>query len=64
MRISLRPTGLPWNLTLANATEKVRDGDSSRLLSASIDREKFRGERLQPDAAYWCCRPKAGAASC
>jgi small neutral amino acid transporter SnatA (MarC family) len=35
--ISLRPTGLPWNLTFANATGKVRDGDSSRSRSASID---------------------------
>jgi hypothetical protein len=24
-----------------------------------IDRDKLRGERLQSNAAYWCCRPDA-----
>ena len=29
-RVSQRATGLSWNLTFADATEKVRDGESGR----------------------------------
>lgn len=51
-RFSERTAGLPWNLTFADAAEKVRDGDSGRSRVAITDLGKVPAERLHPKAAY------------
>jgi len=47
-RFSQRTTGLPWNLTFAQAAEKVGDDASGCSHMPSGDRDKFAGERLHP----------------
>ena len=58
-RFSLRATGLPWNLTFADAAEQVRDGESGHSQVAVTDLSEVPAERLHPKAAYSRCRPKA-----
>ena len=55
-RFSRRATGLPWNLTFAEALEQISVGDSSRSQVTSIDRERVPAERRHPKAAYSRCR--------
>lgn len=57
-RFSQRATGLPWNLTFADAAEHVRDSESGHSQVAIIDLGKVPAERLHPKAAYSRCRPK------
>ena len=47
-----RTTGLPCNLTVAHAAEKVRVGDSSHSRVATTEREVIPAERVHPTAAY------------
>ena len=58
-RFSRRATGLPWNLTFAEAVEQISVGDSGRLQVPSIDRERIPVERRHLKAAYSRCRPQA-----
>src|SRR5664279_510208 len=51
-RFSRRATGLPWNLTFADAVEKVMDDDSGRSQVATTDPDQIAAERLHPKAAY------------
>jgi len=52
-----RATGLPWNLTFADAAEKVRAGESGHSKTAITDLGKVPAERLHPKAGYSHCRP-------
>lgn len=54
-----RATGLPWNLTFADAAEKVRAGESGHSQAAITDVAMVPAERLHPKAAYSRCRPIA-----
>ena len=59
LRSSQRVTGLLWNLTFADAAEKVRDGESGHSQVAITDLGKAPAERLHPKAAYSRCRISA-----
>ena len=52
LRFSRRAPGLPWNLTFADAAEKVRAGESGHSQVAITDLGKVPSERLHPKAAY------------
>jgi hypothetical protein len=56
-RFSQRATGVPWNLTFADAAEKVTDGESGHPQVAITDLAMAPAERLQPKGAYSRCRP-------
>ena len=56
-RFSQRAAGLPWNLTFADAAEKVRNGDSGHSQVAITDLGMVPAERLHPTAAYSRGRP-------
>ena len=58
-RFSQRTTGLPWNLTFADATKNVSDCDSSRSRMPNDDRDNFGAERLHPMVTMQRCRPQA-----
>ncbi len=58
-RFSERATGLPWNLTFADAAEKVTVGESGHSYVAITDLCKVPAERPHPKAAYARCRPSA-----
>ena len=45
-------TGLLWNLTFADAAEKVGVGDSGHSQEAITDPGKVSAERLHPMAAF------------
>ena len=60
-RFSQRAAGLPWNLTLADAAEKVRVSESGHSQVAITGLGKVPAERLHPKAAYSRCRPVAAA---
>jgi len=47
-RISRRATGLPRNLTFAEASEQIRVGDSSRSRAPANARHRFAAERPHP----------------
>ena len=54
---SQRTTGLPWNLTLAHAAEKVGDGESGHSRVLADDRDQLGVELLDPMVTNWRCRP-------
>jgi len=56
-RFSQRATGLPWNLTFADAAEKLRDDESGHPQVAITDLGMVPLERLHPKGAYSRCRP-------
>ncbi len=56
-RFSLRATGLPWDLTFADAAEEARNDDSGHSQVAITDLGMVLAERLHPKAAYSRCRP-------
>lgn len=58
-RFSQRTTGLPWNLTFADATKNLSDCDSSRSRMPNDDRDNFGAERLHPMVTMQRCRPDA-----
>lgn len=55
-QFSQRATGLPWNLTFANAAEKVRDGESGQSQAAITDLGKVPYELLWPKVADSPCQ--------
>lgn len=60
-RFSQRATGLPWNLTFADAAEQVGDSESGHSQVAIIDLGKVPTARRHPKAAYSRCRPFSDA---
>jgi len=61
-RFSQRATGLLWNLTLADAAEKVRVGESGHSQVAITDLGMVPAERLHPKCSYSRSRPFADIA--
>ena len=55
--VLLASTGPAWGLTLAQAAENVRDGDSIRSRVPTGGREKFGAERLHPIVTNLRFRP-------